>query len=387
MLGFILLNYKENKMLNRNSSLRKLLGCAMVTGAFFAAGAHASSLQGSSYTPLILAGALPDTPAAHVDPNNAASPFSGVVSINIRYDGHSFICSGALVGARQVVSAGHCVDTDGNGTVINLTPSGDPSKPRDVRVVFNTTGPNGTAVMTAVGVSMNPDYKGFGNCPAALGPDPFCVNDDISVITLGADAPAGAKIYKMASAPVMSGTHIIMAGYGTSGNGIDGYTISPDFRIKRTGENYIDVFDQNDEAGFTGANEVYYADFDGTTATGTPAIDINCVVYHVCTPVLPNNRESSIGGGDSGGPSFVEMYAELVLVANNTFSQTWIVNGVDQIGGTFGTSFGGILLAPYKDYLLTATDGAIGMVPEPSNVALLGMAAMMLIASRRRVRK
>ncbi|UUZ47837.1 hypothetical protein LP420_32785 [Massilia sp. B-10] len=79
----------------------------------------------------------------------------------------------------------------------------------DVRVVFNTTGTNGTAVMTAVGVSMNPDYKGFGNCP--VGVNAFCVNDDLSVITLGADAPAGAKIYKMAANPVSSGTHITMA--------------------------------------------------------------------------------------------------------------------------------------------------------------------------------
>jgi hypothetical protein len=375
-------------MLNRNSSLKKLLGCALVTGAFFATGAHASAVQGVTYTPLIEAGALPDNPGAHVDPNNAASPFSGVVSINIRYDGKGFICSGALVGTRQVISAGHCVDTDGNGTVINLNPTGSGTALRDVRVIFNSaTSGTGTNVIQASAVSMNPDYKGFGHCPAVVaGPNVFCVNDDISVITLSEDAPANAKIYKIAANPVTSGTHIIMAGYGLSGDGITGYSGTTNFRIKRTGENYIDLFDGDDESGWGGANEVYYADFDGTDAHGVLQ-DTHCTYFDVCTPILPNNRESSIGGGDSGGPSFVEMYGELMLVANNTFSQTWTIDGVDQVPGTFGTSFGGILMASYTDYLLAATGGNITVVPEPSNVALFGIAALMLLAARRPARR
>ena len=109
---------------------KKLLGIALAFTAFGAA--QAAPVTGT-ITPLISSGAAPDSPAARVDPNVPSSAFSGVVSINIRYDGESYICSGALVGKRQVISAGHCVDTNGQGSLIDLNKPGS-----DVRVVFNT---------------------------------------------------------------------------------------------------------------------------------------------------------------------------------------------------------------------------------------------------------
>jgi len=355
-------------MHKRNQLLKKLFSLtigAMLLGPF----AANATIMNATYSPLITSGALPDSPSAHIDPNTPDSPYSGVVSINIRYDGNSFICSGALVGQRTVLSAGHCVDTDGNGTVVDLNKPGT-----DVRVVFNN---NGTSykLVTGTAVAMNPDYKGFGNCPAGI--NAFCVNDDVALITLGEDAPSSAKIYKIAVNNQPAGTRVTMAGYGRSGDGVNGYYVPPSFFTKRTGENYIDLFDGDDEQAWGGPNEVWYADFDGNGQ------DAFCTRFNACSPVLPNHRESGIGGGDSGGPSFVNMYGELMLVANNTFSGTFTE---DQVEGSFGTFFGGILMSSYADWLANASGNRVTLVPEPGSFALLGLGALMLVGARRRVK-
>ena len=167
-------------MLTPKSMYKKLFGTAAILVTALAGVQAQAAIVGTSGSlkPTIVSGALPDTPDNRIDPNTASSPFSGVVSINIRYmengEQQSFICSGALVGKRQVISAGHCVDTDGNGHYVDITKPGN-----DVRVLFNSNG-TANALIAASAIAVDKNYQGFNNCPdGSLG----CVNDDVSVVT------------------------------------------------------------------------------------------------------------------------------------------------------------------------------------------------------------
>ena len=151
----------------------------------------------------------------------------------------------------------------------------------------------------------------------------------------------------------------------------------------------MDLFDLDDEQFFAGGmKEVWYADFDGVDADGNMQ-DAFCNIFGVCTSTLTNETESGIGGGDSGGSTFVEAYGQLMLAGNNTFSWNLWWDGTpdgDARAGTFGTAFGGMNLSAYIPWLVDATGGAITVVPEPATYGLvmLGLLAAGATARRRK---
>ncbi len=317
------------------------------------------------------------------DPNTLSSSFTGVVSINPVISGQGYICSGTMISSHHILTAAHCVDGDGNGTVMDLSLANN-----SLNVGFNHDG-DIADVISAQSVTIHPDYDGFNICP---GGGTGCVNDDLAVITLDREVSVGVEIYDIYQGAasktdgVVDGTEFTMVGYGQSGDGYWGYyndsgvtdVIGPSFSSKLVGGNIVDETFTDDEGD--GQSEVWLADFDGYDNDFGTDIDTFCNDYAICSSWLSEDTETIIGGGDSGGPSFIydADLGEYLLAGINTFS----IPGYGWREGAFGDLFGGILLNPYRDWI---TQQTVAAVPVPATLFLFssGLAFFALAKKRK----
>lgn len=327
---------------------RWLVSLFAVLVAGLLAGGAASADSVKVYDKAIMAGSAtgtpPDSPANRVDPNTTSSPFAGVGSVMAG----AYMGSGTPITPRHILTAGHLLDTDDDGS-IDVTPA-------QVSFYLNYGG-SPSQVIGASALAIHPDFTGFLN-PA--------LNDDLAIVTLASPLPAGVPIYPLYLDPVTAGDVLTMVGYGKSGYGDVGYTVGASLTVKRTGANAADLFYLDDEGAPVA--EVFEYDFDRPAGSGS-----------LGGPTLGNDVETTLGGGDSGGPSFIYDAGQWKLAGVNTY--VWWFNG--DTPGTFGTGGGGMLIYPALGWINSET-GAL--IPEPATLLLAVGAAPLLALFRRRRR-
>lgn len=253
-----------------------------------------------------MAGAAPDSPAARVDANIAVSPWAGVGAL--RVDASTF--TGVAIGRRHVLTAAHVVKGASlAGVRFRVYP-----------------GPTPVEIAAAL-IVVHPDFVGFAT------PN---LNDDLAVVVLEADLPAGVPIYTLNRSAPVQGMTFVAVGYGGSGQGDGTGRVGADPSVKRVGRNTADAFVVDDEG--SGRAELYYFDFDGG---GQP--------NRLGGTGLGNAVETSMATGDSGSPVFLAGTSPAVLFGINTFLVSFANGPTDP--GTFGTGGGGQLASGYAAWI------------------------------------
>ncbi len=290
---------------------------------------------------LALAIAATACPALAVVPGENTTPedivdneeaFRGV-GMFFRADG--FVCTGTLINPRTVLFAAHCVNdvpaTDFNADNIPAAFS------------FNVNALPGFQNWFANNFASNPDLAVFNinrifydprslQNPAAQG----FIEADIALASLdtpAANIPAWAVLFSTLPAPTVidpvrgTGYHVNIAGFGATGNAVQGAVGGIDFR-RRAAENMLGGFlslDDRNAVLFGGSagqlpQNLYQLDFDSQNR------DIVFDINAHRDDALPN--EGTTAGGDSGGPLILD-------AANNVLSDEDLVIGVLSGGSRF----------------------------------------------------
>ncbi|MDQ2668777.1 MAG: trypsin-like serine protease [Gemmatimonadota bacterium] len=314
--------------------------------------------------------------------------FNGVGSVDIRTaSGGRFICTGSLMAdGLTVLTAAHCLTGD-IGIVTAISVNFYPVSSSAVNLVASSW-------------TANPLYSGQ-----------VIDENDVGVIHLAAEAPAHISRYGLYTGEAVNNPFDFV-GYGNRGSNGQGVTFGAGFGLgnRRQGENLFDInLGDARWEGFwqdpTGPSvtHVLFTDFDNGT-TGYESNDGMCWIGQyfetLNTTECNSGRgiyEAISGGGDSGGPGFINGLVASVTSFGLTFGQDAF--GYPDIDRKLNSSFGefaGFTDVSFQASWITSqlhvasfdptVSGPLVSTPEPASIVLMatGMIGVAGFTRRRR---
>jgi hypothetical protein len=262
--------------------------------------------------------------------------------------------SGALITSRHVMTAAHVLDGDEDGQVDFLIASfpflaGFELADRTVLLQVRTA-----TVHFATG------WPGSGEFPL----------NDIAVLELVEDAPAGIPRYPLYGLDNEVGQPIVLAGYGATGHGSTGIDEAASAVVaKRAGLNRIEaVWDES----------LLAYDFDSGQDQHN-----SLAVLGFASDLGFGVDEAMQARGDSGGPMFIDG----ALAGIASFSASQLETDFDDLtNSSWGEGGFNTRVSSFQEFIHTATGGQAVFVPEPSAYALAacGLLSAALIWQKRR---
>lgn len=261
----------------------------------------------------LMAGALPDSPAAHVDPNTPSSSWSSAVAVIVGGSAYS----GVVVAPSYVLTAAHVAGG---------------AQPASITVQINVQSVPVLRTVSAVTTFPSANF-------------PY---DDLTLLTLASPVPPEVAIPSVYTPSLPSHQTLTLVGYGASGNGDVGPSVGGSASVKRKGSNAADWVQTTVDA--SGRSSLFYLfDFDGPSGPGAMGAG-----------TLGNSFESGLASGDSGSPAYAQIGGQQWLVGINTLVAP--PNGSSLVDHRFGTVGGGMLLSDprFVTWLNAQTQGTLG---------------------------